>query len=79
MNKINKKLVVTGSSGFIGRPLVEALEADGYSLIKIDYADNCDITSIMDLAACFEGEQKGDIDAIFHLGLCQDVRTRFME
>jgi UDP-glucose 4-epimerase len=61
------KAVVTGSSGFIGRPLVTALEKAGFSLITIDYADNCDITSIMDLAACFEGEQKGDIEVIFHL------------
>lgn len=59
--------VVTGSSGFIGGALAEALEAEGHTLLRIDVASNCDITDGSALEKCFAGTAEGDIDVIFHL------------
>ncbi len=48
--KINKKIAITGSSGFIGSALVKRLLNNNFDVIKIDLEKNLDITNINDLS-----------------------------
>ncbi|MFA6980580.1 MAG: NAD(P)-dependent oxidoreductase [Ignavibacteriaceae bacterium] len=40
-----KIIAVTGSSGFLGKPLVQKLQNDGYQVIEIDLSNKIDITN----------------------------------
>jgi UDP-glucose 4-epimerase len=62
-----RTVVVTGSKGFVGSRLVEALSSAGYSLIGMDISDNVDITREDDIKNALNGISPGDIEAVFHL------------
>ena len=56
-----KKVMVTGSSGFIGKNLVNRLKSEGAQVIEISRQSNHDITNW----DCIKSIRK--IDVIFHL------------
>lgn len=56
-----KKVIVTGSDGFIGRVLAERLRKTGYEVIGIDRKSGHDIREVSGLL------RAGGIDCVFHL------------
>ncbi|MCK5037910.1 MAG: NAD-dependent epimerase/dehydratase family protein [Thermoplasmata archaeon] len=56
-----KKVLVTGSNGFVGRSLVQALKAEGAKVIEFDISNGQDITDWK----AMENLEKADI--VFHL------------
>lgn len=55
------KILVTGSSGFIGQHLVPALEQQGHTVVKADRVDGCDLTVKETVDAL------PDVDIVVHL------------
>jgi nucleoside-diphosphate-sugar epimerase len=56
-----KKIVVTGSNGFVGKHLVVTLKKTGYHVVEIDYTQGDDLTD----AKCLN--LVSDFDCIIHL------------
>lgn len=56
-----KKVIVTGSNGFVGKSLVQALKNDGAEVIEIDISNGQDITDMKTI------KEHDDIDVVFHL------------
>jgi 2-alkyl-3-oxoalkanoate reductase len=78
------KILVTGGSGFIGKPLVRSLDAKGYKVTvfaredDIDRPDNVqlitgDITNKTSLRRAFSS-----VDAVYHLAASQDEEYKDM-
>lgn len=55
------KILVTGSSGFIGQHLVPVLEAQGHTVVKADRTTGCDLTIKENVDAL------PDVDIVVHL------------
>lgn len=55
------KILVTGSSGFIGQHLVPVLEAQGHAVVKADRTNGCDLTVKENVDAL------PDVDIVVHL------------
>ena len=62
MNWKNKKVLVTGSEGMIGKELVIQLEELGAEVEGIDLKNNIDLTDFVLCKICCK-----DIDYVFHL------------
>ena len=56
---------MTGSSGFLGRHLVEHLRGEGYEVSTYDIAESQDITDLEGLRLTFE--EWAPIDEVYHL------------
>ncbi len=63
------RIIVTGSTGFLGQALVPALEKEGHSVVKIDRRPDTSGTTVVadvrDLDSMMENIK--DTDAVFHL------------
>ncbi len=57
----DKRILVTGSSGFVGRHLVARLEANNAKVIPFDITDGKDVTEWKDFASIKK------VDVVFHL------------
>ena len=57
----NKKLLVTGSSGFVGTHLVNELQSQGFETLKFDISESNNILNYNHL------DQIGKVDIVFHL------------
>ena len=64
-------IVVTGSSGFIGRRLVQRLEQDGHRVVALDIATGVDLTKWKHV------QQTTSVDYVFHLAACTFVPAAF--
>jgi len=64
-----KKVLITGSSGFIGRHLTEALEKEKIRVIKFDRSNNQDVSKTED----FQGLAKADV--VFHLAAVSGYKS----
>lgn len=60
---IRKKILVTGSSGFIGRHLVKALKNNKFSVYSFDKTEGCDVCR----KDSFTNFLNKKIDVVFHL------------
>lgn len=63
------KIIVTGSSGFIGRHVVNALEFCGHGVSEVDIDNGKDITDLTD-------EDFKSIDAVIHLATYSLIKSR---
>ena len=57
----NKRLLVTGSSGFVGKHLCNELQSQGFETLKFDISEGQNILNYKHL------EQIGKVDIVFHL------------
>lgn len=65
---MNKKVVITGTNGFIGSNLREELKSK-YQIVEI----NEDILDLLDWTEKIQDFFKKDISAVFHIGACSDT------
>ena len=65
---MNKKVIITGTKGFIGSNLREELDS-GYQIVEI----NEDILDLPDWTEKIQDFFKEDISAVFHIGACSDT------
>ena len=61
------KILVTGSSGFIGQHLIPALEAQGHTVLKADRTHGCDLTKKENVDAL------PDVDIVVHLAAHNEI------
>ena len=67
-------ILVTGSSGFVGQRLVQALEKKGHSIKEFDTAQGNDL---LDKKQCIQTCK--DIDTVFHLAAVLDEKSLLLE
>lgn len=67
-----KSVLVTGSSGFIGQALTQALEKRGYSVVPFDKIEGYDVLDKSNL-----GEALRQVDGVIHLGSPSSVLDYF--
>jgi len=68
---MNKRILVVGSSGFIGSNLVKSLKEDYYNVVKLDLVDDGNKDTIIDdISTISEGRlyDLGNFDVIYHFG-----------
>ncbi|MEM1944839.1 MAG: NAD-dependent epimerase/dehydratase family protein [Nitrososphaerota archaeon] len=68
------RVLVTGSSGFIGRHLTEYLRETGYQVVEADIADGAEIrVDVSSPEDVFNKLSKTDVEAIIHLAAIADI------
>ena len=68
-----KKIIVTGSEGFIGKALCRELSKRGVEVIGIDRKNGTEASNVHELL------KKGDIDCVFHLAAQTSVFNENLE
>lgn len=70
------KSLVTGSSGFVGRHLVQLLTELGDDVVALDRSDGCDIRN---RPAVYDAFADQDVDVVYHLAGQADVAASWNE
>jgi len=61
---LDKKIMITGSTGFVGKNLMEIMNKSGYSFLYPVSSSDCDLTNISDVKGLFD-EMKPEV--VIHL------------